>query len=221
MKTEQRAMDSTTVRHMDAGDTQHLAKVMARAFFDDPVVGEWFFPDPKRRLRGLRRFFEEEIGHMTLPGGECLTNAAGTGAALWLPPGRWKLQTLALLKLLPSLAMTFRGRLPLLLLGLTMIEKVHPRAPHYYLPFIGVELEQQGRGIGTRLMVPVLERCDLEGVGAYLEASTEANKRLYLRLGFEVTREIVLPSGPPLWPMWREPAANTLGRNPGSEESNG
>lgn len=186
-------------------DVPRLATAMARAFHNDPIVGEWFVPDPRRRPEALKRFFEDEIRHVTLPGGECLTNEAETGAALWLPPGRWKVPTLTLLKLLPRGARTFRGRLPLLLRGLAMIEKVHPRTPHYYLPYIGVEPEHQGRGLGTRLMMPVLERCDREGLGAYLEASSEANRRLYLRLGFEVTDELVLPKGPPVWPMWREP----------------
>lgn len=186
-------------------DVSGLAAVMARAFHDDPVVGGWFFLDPRRRPEGLRRFFEDEIRYVTLPGGECLTNEAGTGAALWEPPGRWKVPPLTLLRLLPKMVKNFRGRLPLMLRGLAMIEKAHPREPHYYLPFIGVEPEQQGRGIGSHLMIPVLERCDREGIGAYLEATSEANKPLYLRHGFEVTSEIVLPKGPPVWPMWRVP----------------
>jgi hypothetical protein len=55
-------------------------------------------------------------------------------------------------------------------------------------------------------MRPVLERCDREGVPAYLEASGARNRDLYLRLGFRVTGEIRLPDGPSMWPMWREPA---------------
>lgn len=205
METIQTNFAGGVTRKIVPEDVPRLAGVMARAFYNDPVVGEWFFPDPGRRPEALRRFFEDEIRHVTLPGGECLTSEAEIGTALWLPPDRWKVPTLTLLRLLPRMAGTFRGRLPLLLRGLAMIEKVHPRTPHYYLPFIGVEPENQGRGLGTRLMIPVLERCDHQGIGAYLEASTEANKRLYLRLGFEVTDELVLPKGPPLWPMWREP----------------
>ena len=40
---------------------------------------------------------------------------------------------------------------------------------------------------------------------AYLEATSERNKQLYLRHGFEVTGEIKLPDGPRMWPMWRTP----------------
>ena len=55
-------------------------------------------------------------------------------------------------------------------------------------------------------MAPVLERCDDEGVPAYLESSKEKNVPYYERHGFRVTGELRLPKdGPPLWAMWRDP----------------
>ncbi|MFE4644295.1 GNAT family N-acetyltransferase, partial [Streptomyces sp. NPDC056730] len=64
----------------------------------------------------------------------------------------------------------------------------------------------QGRGLGRALIEPVLERCDREGLPAYLEASSERSRRLYERLGFTFTGTTVdLPDGPHMWPMWREP----------------
>ena len=54
-------------------------------------------------------------------------------------------------------------------------------------------------------MAPVLERCDTDGVGAYLESSKESNIAFYSRHGFQVTEEIKLLAGPPMWKMWRDP----------------
>ena len=65
--------------------------------------------------------------------------------------------------------------------------------------------ERQGRGLGTALLQPVLERCDRDKVPAYLEATTPRNLACYQRNGFEVTQEFALPDGPPMWPMWRTP----------------
>jgi len=43
---------------------------------------------------------------------------------------------------------------------------------------------------------------------AYLEASTERNRGLYLRHGFADRGGLRLPGdGPRMWPMWREPGA--------------
>jgi hypothetical protein len=52
----------------------------------------------------------------------------------------------------------------------------------------------------------VLERCDREATGAYREASSERNRALYERHGFELVEAVRLPrGGPPMWTMWREP----------------
>ncbi len=90
--------------------------------------------------------------------------------------------------------------------GLAAIEKKHPHAPHWYLLGLGVDPDLQGKGIGTQLMAPVLERCDREGTPAYLESSKERNVPLYERNGFRVTEEFRVPNGgPPIWMMWRDP----------------
>lgn len=196
---------SNDVRTVESDDVGSVAEVLSGAFFADPV-GEWLFPEPGDRPGGLRRLFEAEIRHVVLPHGTSLTNRELTGAALWLPPGHWKLPPLTLTKLLPRFMGLFGRRLSVVLRGLLEVEKHHPDDEnHFYLPFIGVAPEHQGRGIGSSLLTPILQTCDHDGVGAYLEATNHDNLRLYERHGFKVLDEVVLPSGPPLWPMWRAP----------------
>jgi ribosomal protein S18 acetylase RimI-like enzyme len=96
------------------------------------------------------------------------------------------------------------------------IERHHPVLPHYYLSVIGTDPDQQGGGIGSALLAPVLSRCDSEGVAAYLESSKESNVGFYARHGFTVTDKVELPDGPPLWFMWREPRRPAAGRRAGS-----
>ena len=53
----------------------------------------------------------------------------------------------------------------------------------------------------------MLDRCDRDGLPAYLEATSTRNRDLYLRLGFAVLEQMELPGGGPLvWRMWRGPA---------------
>ncbi|MGH2969837.1 MAG: GNAT family N-acetyltransferase, partial [Solirubrobacteraceae bacterium] len=79
---------------------------------------------------------------------------------------------------------------------------------HWYLDYIAVEPAGQGRGIGSALLRPMLERCDAERMPAYLNASTARSRDLYARHGFEVRSEFRLPfGGPPLWRMWRPRAS--------------
>jgi GNAT superfamily N-acetyltransferase len=96
--------------------------------------------------------------------------------------------------------------LPRILRAPAATESDHPAEPHYYLPVVGVEPERRGRGLGTVLMRPVLERCDDEKLPAYLEATSPRNRALYERHGFEVTEQFsVGPGLPPAWRMWRTP----------------
>jgi len=89
--------------------------------------------------------------------------------------------------------------------GLGGVERLHPHETHFYLSVLGVDPACQRRGIGSRLLAPGLELCDREGVGAYLETARERNVVFYQRHGFRTTHEVVLPRGPRLWLMWREP----------------
>lgn len=186
-----------------AGDAALIGGVLADAFYDDPV-GRWIDPDPDTRTTRLARLFEIWAAALTLPHHEVL-RAGDVGAALWLPPGRWQVPPFVLLRQLPHLGSIFGRRTPLLLRGLSRLEHHHPRAPHWYLPLLGVMADHQGHGIGTALLAAVLPRCDAEGTAAYLEATCERNRDLYARHGFRVQQEVRLPDGPPLWAMWREP----------------
>ncbi|MEH6375790.1 GNAT family N-acetyltransferase [Streptomyces sp. KLMMK] len=89
-----------------------------------------------------------------------------------------------------------------------LTEAAHPgdRA-HYYLPTIVAAPGRRGEGRGRALLTTVLDRCDEEGMPAYLEASNARSRGLYERLGFALTgTPIDLPDGGPrMWPMWREP----------------
>ena len=191
-----------SVRSARAEDFRPLAAMLARAFYDDPVTA-WFYPDAGRRMKHARRFFGIRLRQ--LADQELIyTTAERSGAALWTQPGRWRedlRQSLMLLPMLPVLL----PRIVRSTAAVREIERRHPVVPHYYLSVIGTEPEQQGGGIGSALLIPVLQRCDADGVGAYLESSKESNVDFYVRHGFAVTERIELPSGPPLWLMWREP----------------
>lgn len=199
------------VHKATADDVPRLAQALARAFYEDPVFN-WLIPDDSERASRSERGFAFYLQRVYLPHDECYTTDDVVGGALWLPPDQWHLGPLAQLRLLPGMLAAMGGRLPQLLRAISTIESNHPEKPHYYLPFVGVDPASQGRGIGTALMQPVLDRCDQEGIPAYLEATTPRNRACYLRQGFEVTEEIHFPKGgPPSWRMWREPTPRRTG----------
>jgi ribosomal protein S18 acetylase RimI-like enzyme len=63
-------------------------------------------------------------------------------------------------------------------------------AGEYYLDTVSVFPNRQGRGIGNRLISSVIERAKESGhdcVGLLVEKANPSAKKLYQRLGFEVT----------------------------------
>lgn len=201
-----------SVRPALAEDYGPLAEVLARAFYDDPVTA-WFYPDAERRMRHARRFFAIRLrqleGH-----GLLYTTSERSGASLWAPPGQWRenlRQSLMQLPMLPVLL----PRIVRCTRAVREIERHHPAAPHYYLSVVGTDPEQQGGGVGSALLAPVLQRCDETQTAAYLESSKESNLSFYARHGFAVTKRIELPEGPPLWLMWREPPGRRTGHPAG------
>jgi ribosomal protein S18 acetylase RimI-like enzyme len=202
-----RASPAGSVRKASAEDTPRLADALARAFQDDPGWSH-LLPDPSDRTRRLRLFFETELSGIALAQGLVWTTEEVVGAAVWAPPEGWRVPITATIRETPPMVRVFGRHLPLALRSRLRMEGRHPRKPpHWYLAFMGVAPEWQGRGLGTALMQPALEILDAAGTPAYLESSTPRSRALYQRNGFEVTGEFNLPSaGPPLWQMWREPA---------------
>jgi GNAT superfamily N-acetyltransferase len=195
----------TSVRKATTADVPKLSAALAAAFADDPIM-EWMLPSALRnRPERLRKFHELALRRIHLPNGEVYTTDGLEAGAEWDPPGHWRLGPWQQMRLLPSFMRTLGSRLGAVLSGLTLIEKKHPREPHFYLGILGTDPEHQGKGFGSALLQPVLERCDADGVPAYLESSKEANIPFYNRHGFEVTDTLHMPKGPPIWPMWRDP----------------
>ncbi len=201
------AVAEHTVSSAPHAHWREVSKALAAAFCDDPVMG-WLLPDDARRAAALWRFFGIETRQIVLAHGQSVACADGgrtLGAALVLPPGRWRTPLSVQALYGPRYLQVFGRRLPHALGVLTQMERRHPRGDHYYLPYIGVVAAAQGRGMGAALLGPVLERCDREGMPAYLEASSPRSARLYERLGFTTTEKIRPLGSPPLELMWREP----------------
>ncbi len=188
------------LRQATAEDVHRLKSVLADAFFEDPIFG-WLMPDDSSRRARLRRYFGIELRHLVLPRGRVWTTSDLTGAALTLPPGAWRspLHVTLLEGRAFGVHVSRAARM-----GAT-IEWRHVRGPHYYVRDIGVLPDTQGQGLGSALLRPTLERCDREGLPAYLEASNERSAALYERLGFKLTGELRIGACPLLRLMLRPP----------------
>ena len=196
--------DGSDVRKVVEHDLPQVTRALAQSFYDDPIFA-WIAQDAERRLPELERGFDLFARRVWFPHDEAYTTDHLIGAAFWVPPDKWHMSPLAQLGLLPAMAIITRRDLPRLIRLLNVIEAKHPHERHYYLPLVGIAPEWQGRGFGSAIMRPILERCDRDRIPAYLEASSTRNRALYERQGFDVVEEVSVKDSPPLWRMWREP----------------
>lgn len=197
---------STTTDIAIAGiaDVPTLSEALARAFQDDPVFA-WVLPDANRRRQRLPAVFAA-FAETYLPHGETYVAGDGAGAALWAPAGSEPVPEEHAEAFGQRLAAALGDDADRAFELDALLEQHHPAQPCFYLQFVGVVPERRGSGLGSRLLTTVLQRCDASATPAYLEATSEDNRRLYQRHGFETVGELTLPDGPSLWPMWREPA---------------
>lgn len=196
------------IRTAGRDDRELVAGLLDSAFQDDPVSG-WIFPGEEERRTTHPRLMAAFVD-IVLAEGRIEVTEDAAACALWLPmpaggeddEGGDEEDFAQLREALDPDNERIEQ------IG-TLTAEVHPvgRA-HEYLWMIGVVPGRQGEGLGTALIGSVLERCDREGVPAYLEASSARSRGLYERLGFELVEQpLDLPGGPQMFPMWREPRA--------------
>lgn len=178
-----------------------VVETLSQAFHAVPIF-RWFIPDDARRAEILPAFFTA-MCEAYLPWGEIHRSADGLAAAVWAPPGKHMPEAQSEV-VGEQLAALFGADIAKLGEIRALLAPGHPTEPHAFLHFLAVRPEAQGRGYGSALLRPVLERCDAKGIPAYLDATSEENKRLYERHKFVVQREVSLRDSPPLWCMLRE-----------------
>jgi ribosomal protein S18 acetylase RimI-like enzyme len=193
------------VRLVTDDDVPALSGVLARAFHDDPIFCA-VLPDDVHRARALPVLFREWTRRLHLHHQASWTTDDLAGAALWSPPGHWHIGLMDQTMMAPAMVAALRQRTFVALRVLLEIESPHPREPaHWYLRVIGCDPTRQGQGVGATLLRPALDRCDADGLAAYLESSNERNLPFYRRHGFKEVREVKTHLGPRAWLMWREP----------------
>jgi GNAT superfamily N-acetyltransferase len=174
-----------------------LVETMVAAFAGDPLYA-WLQPDPLRRAALLREVLAFVLA-LGLEHGEVHTTAARDAVAVWTEPGVALVGDAAAERYLDLLREHVgEERLGDLVAGMTAVDRHRPAAPHRTLHSVAVHPGTQGAGVGSALLRPMLERCDAEGVGVYLDSSCSRNLPFYARLGFRVVSEERLPDGGPV-----------------------
>jgi ribosomal protein S18 acetylase RimI-like enzyme len=193
------AMNAAAVRTMTADDEARAVATIVVAFAADPMT-RWTWPDAHQYLAAFPRMVRA-FGGKAFGLGSAYVVGDYAGAALWLPPGTAPDEEALGAVMQDTLSPERLEQGPAIF---EQMATYHPHEPHWYLPLIGVDPAYQGNGHGDVLMRFALERCDRDGVAAYLESSNPRNISLYRRHGFEPIGTIQADSSPPIVPMLRK-----------------
>lgn len=199
------AIQELVIRDVAPVDSAEIVDLVASAMWDG-LVARWLDPDPVARMQNTPGYFEIFVEHAVRYGEVYATADAETGrlsgVALWFPytaliPA--PIDYDARLKDVTGDAYDRTCELD------AALDARHPVDAHHYLALLAVHPDHQNHGVGSGLLDRHHARLDRAGIPAYLEANDPRNRDLYLRHGYVSGREIRLPDGPAIWPMWRAP----------------
>lgn len=174
---------------------------LAAAFHDDPAM-VFMLPEAASRERRLARLIGWMVDqHLAI--GLVLGTPRGEAVTLWRPPGtvhfHEPLWHPGALRFIPI----FGRHLPRALRTDDGITNHLPTGEGWmYLKMAGVHPDQQGKGLGGRMIRAGLAQAARLGVPSVLETATPSNVGLYQRLGYAVASEWdVAKGGPHFWTM--------------------
>lgn len=192
--------DTVTMRGARLSDTDRASGVLAAAFMDNPLTG-WAVPDPDERYAVLGRFFRVMFAD-ALERGSALVTPDVAAVALWYDHMQGpKAAPEGLGERIAQACGPWAERFAVID---ERFARLHPAIAHWYLAFLAVDPARQNQRLGSQLLGFQHRWLEGRGMAAYLEASSEHNRRLYLRAGYVSGPEHRLPGdGPAFWPMWR------------------
>jgi ribosomal protein S18 acetylase RimI-like enzyme len=181
-------------------DEASIVDVLVRANWEDPAA-RWVWPDSQQFLTHFPSFVRA-FGGKAFAHGSAYYVDGYTGAALWLPPDVHPDEN-ALIALLERTVseQIQKDFFPVF----EQMGRYHPSEPHWYLPLMGVDPSQQGKGFGSALLQHTLMQFDRDNKLAYLESSNPRNIPFYKRHGFELLGSIQIGTSPSIAPMLRRP----------------
>ena len=192
-------MDSSIVV-LGEGDLDWVAALMAKAFVDYPFY-EYIEPDAVARSEAIVRHYSNDLGE-TLALGGSMGDADRRAATVWLRSADLQAGGFIADEWYLDIWGAAAGRFAEVFAGMATMAPFD-RGDFWYLDLLGTEPEIQGHGVGARLLRAGLDRCDAQGIPAYLETAKHTTVGFYQRHGFELIGDVSFSSDLTIHGMWR------------------
>nr|VFK55100.1 MAG: Acetyltransferase (GNAT) family protein [Candidatus Kentron sp. TUN]VFK58541.1 MAG: Acetyltransferase (GNAT) family protein [Candidatus Kentron sp. TUN]VFK61047.1 MAG: Acetyltransferase (GNAT) family protein [Candidatus Kentron sp. TUN] len=193
-------MTTTPINTVTDADMDRAIAVMVLVFSTDPIM-RWIYREPYTYLTHFPNFVRKFSGKaFAWKTAYHIDDFAGV--TLWRPPGVEpdKKEVITLLqRTVPKALQNDVFNI------FAQAGDYRPHEPYWHLSFIGVDTNQQHRGLGSMLMEHGFASCDKDKKPVYLNVSNPKIIAFYERYGFELLGTIRIGSSPALFPMLRKP----------------
>ena len=166
-----------------------IVEMLTKAFDTNKSVN-YVVKQDKKRIERIKKLVEYSFDVCYLFG-DILLSDDKKASALILYPDKKK-TTLKTILLDIKLAFLSIGisRVKKVLDRESRIKKFHPKEPFCYIWFIGVNPENQNKGIGSVFIQEIIKESISKKRPIYLETSAIKNLPWYKKFGFEIYREL-------------------------------
>ena len=191
-------------------DVAKVVETLVQAFFDDHLL-DYFFPDPKNKLRFLPKFFNYRVKNGLLYG-KILATSENIEGVVILTQSEYK--EFSWLRAIRTGGIgLYRAAGSEILSRMREVESfvVTKRdecisEPHWYLGSLAVHPDYQGKGFASKLVRPVLQMCSSQNKLCVLETQDEDLVQIYKHYCFDVVDSFTLPvANLPHWIMAKYP----------------
>ncbi|MBB6498761.1 GNAT family N-acetyltransferase [Pedobacter cryoconitis] len=170
-------------------DKSLIVDMLSKCFDDNQSVNYIVKQDHKRKQRIISLMhYSFEICHLF---GDVFISDDKKACALILYPEQKKITlkaaVLDLMLLLNCIGINNAGKA---MSREGKIKGQYPDEPIYYLWFLGVDLDEQGKGLGSNLLNELINDSEKKQRSIYLETSTLRNIPFYKKFNFSIFQEL-------------------------------
>ena len=182
-------LDNSVMRRAEETDRALVVDILVKSFYDNKSVNHVVKQD-RHKTKRMKALMEYSFD-LCLSFGEIWISDGNTGCALLLYP-REKKQTLRSVLLDIKVAIFAIGLLRVASIAKReqAIKCHHPKGDITYLWFIGVDPKYQRQGVGSTLLLNVIDRSKVAQRPIYLETSVLKNVAWYKSFGFEASETL-------------------------------
>lgn len=172
-------------------DRSRVIEILSGSFDSNQSVN-YIIPQDAKRAKRFRALMEYSFDVCSLSGDVFLSEDRSACALVLYPDQKRTTLRSLLLDLRLIINCIGLSHLKKALAREDAIKKLRVKDARYYLWFIGVAKEQQGQGLGSKLMQELIEHSRQQNLDIYLETSTPENLPWYQNMGFGIYQELDL-----------------------------